>query len=75
MLDRTGGLAIVMRPAGLDVATVADSQGEHGWWRGRRDCAGVPTRFRGVRTRNRVHRDANVLSLGDRSASMTGSAG
>ena len=33
-LAETGGLAIVLD--GRHVSTVADSQGEHGWWRGRR---------------------------------------
>jgi competence protein ComEC len=32
MLAQTGGLAIVLD--GLEVSAVADSQGEHGWWRG-----------------------------------------
>ena len=32
MLDQTGGLAI--RLAARDVETVAQGQGEHGWWRG-----------------------------------------
>jgi competence protein ComEC len=35
MLARTGGLAIVLGEP-LRMATVASSQGEHGWWRGRR---------------------------------------
>jgi competence protein ComEC len=34
MLAQTGGLAIVLD--GPDVSAVADSQGEHGWWRGTR---------------------------------------
>ena len=33
MLAESGGLAIVLE--GQRVARVADSQGEHGWWRGR----------------------------------------
>jgi competence protein ComEC len=33
MLARSGGLAIVLH--GQRVAAVADSQGEHGWWKGR----------------------------------------
>lgn len=35
MLEQTGGLAIVL--AGQEVTSVAESQGEHGWWRGRGD--------------------------------------
>lgn len=35
MLAESGGLAIVLD--GQRVARVVDSQGEHGWWRGRRD--------------------------------------
>ena len=35
MLARTGGLSVVLDEP-LRVATVASSQGEHGWWRGRR---------------------------------------
>jgi hypothetical protein len=35
MLARTGGLSVVLGEP-LEVATVASSQGEHGWWRGRR---------------------------------------
>ncbi len=35
MLDRTGGLAINL--ADETVTSVASGQGEHGWWRGRRD--------------------------------------
>ena len=34
MLTETGGLAIVLD--GRNVSTVADGQGEHGWWRGYR---------------------------------------
>jgi competence protein ComEC len=34
MLAQSGGLAIVLD--GQRVTTVAASQGEHGWWRGRR---------------------------------------
>ncbi len=34
MLAETGGLAIVL--GGSNAASVADSQGEHGWWRGGR---------------------------------------
>lgn len=37
MLDASGGLAIVLRHDRIDVITVAGTQGEHGWWRGRRD--------------------------------------
>ena len=37
MLDRSGGLSLVLQAGGIDLATVADTQGEHGWWRGRRD--------------------------------------
>jgi len=32
MLAETGGLAIVLD--GPQLSTVADNQGEHGWWRG-----------------------------------------
>jgi competence protein ComEC len=32
MLDETGGLSIDLERA--RVTTVADGQGEHGWWRG-----------------------------------------
>jgi len=32
MLERTGGLAITLAPRRVD--TVAQGQGEHGWWRG-----------------------------------------
>jgi competence protein ComEC len=35
MLARTGGLSVVLGEP-LEVDTVASSQGEHGWWRGRR---------------------------------------
>lgn len=35
MLSESGGLAIVL--ADQAVSRVADSQGEHGWWRGRRE--------------------------------------
>jgi competence protein ComEC len=34
MLSETGGLAIVLN--GQEVSTVADSQGDHGWWRSHR---------------------------------------
>ncbi|WP_328598166.1 ComEC/Rec2 family competence protein [Croceibacterium salegens] len=37
MLDRTGGLSLVFRDGGLEVETVAATQGQHGWWRGRTD--------------------------------------
>ena len=37
MLSRSGGLALVMRPERIDVTAVAETQGEHGWWRGRPD--------------------------------------
>jgi len=36
-LDVSGGLALVLRPDGIDLASVAARQGEHGWWRGTRD--------------------------------------
>ncbi|MXP42360.1 DUF4131 domain-containing protein [Altererythrobacter soli] len=36
LLDRTGGLSIVLREE-PKITTVASSQGEHGWWRGRPD--------------------------------------
>ena len=35
LLDRTGGLAIDLSNA--HYTTVAEGQGEHGWWRGKRD--------------------------------------
>ena len=35
MLAESGGLAVVLD--GLRVTSVGESQGEHGWWRGRRD--------------------------------------
>ena len=35
MLDVSGGLALVLQADGIEQATVADTQGEHGWWRGR----------------------------------------
>ncbi len=35
LLDRTGGLAINLNDQ--EFTTVADSQGEHGWWRGKGD--------------------------------------
>ena len=35
MLDVSGGLALVLRADGIEQAAVADTQGEHGWWRGR----------------------------------------
>ena len=37
MLDVTGGLAIVLGEDALDVTTVSETQGDHGWWRGRRE--------------------------------------
>ena len=37
MLDASGGLALVLRNDRIDLKTVAETQGEHGWWRGRRD--------------------------------------
>jgi competence protein ComEC len=36
LLDSTGGLSIVLRED-PKITTVGSSQGEHGWWRGRRD--------------------------------------
>jgi competence protein ComEC len=33
MLDETGGLSLDLTRR--EVTAVADSQGEHGWWRGR----------------------------------------
>ena len=36
MLSQTGGLAIVL-DEDPDLTTVAEGQGDHGWWRGRRD--------------------------------------
>lgn len=36
MLSRTGGLSIVLGET-PDIHTVAEGQGEHGWWRGRRE--------------------------------------
>ena len=35
MLDVSGGLALVLQADGIEQAAVADTQGEHGWWRGR----------------------------------------
>ena len=35
MLEETGGLAITL--ADQQVTTVAEAQGQHGWWQGRRD--------------------------------------
>jgi len=35
LLDKTGGLAINL--AEQEFTTVAQSQGEHGWWRGKGD--------------------------------------
>ena len=35
MLDRTGGLTIIL--ADRTIQTVGSSQGSHGWWRGQRD--------------------------------------
>ena len=35
MLDRTGGLTIHLES--LDYSAVADTQGQHGWWRGTDD--------------------------------------
>ena len=35
MLSESGGLSIVLGGDEADVSTVAESQGEHGWWRGR----------------------------------------
>ncbi len=35
MLAETGGLSIVLD--GPEIAKVSDGQGEHGWWRGRKD--------------------------------------
>jgi competence protein ComEC len=32
MLDFSGGLAMVLRSGEIDLAAVADTQGEHGWW-------------------------------------------
>ena len=40
MLDETGGLSI--RLASKKVQTVAQGQGEHGWWRGREDSPPRP---------------------------------
>src|SRR5690606_544639 len=37
MLDASGGLALVLRHDRIDTTTVAATQGEHGWWRGRRE--------------------------------------
>jgi competence protein ComEC len=36
LLDSTGGLSIVLREE-PEITTVASSQGDHGWWRGRGD--------------------------------------
>ena len=35
LLERSGGLSIDL--AGETIVSVADNQGEHGWWRGRKD--------------------------------------
>lgn len=35
MLDRTGGLSVVLRRNGPDVTSVAETQGRHDWWRPR----------------------------------------
>lgn len=36
MLSESGGLSIALGEDGATVTSVDDSQGEHGWWRGRR---------------------------------------
>ncbi len=37
LLDVTGGLSIVLKDAAPEVTTVAERQGHHGWWRGKRE--------------------------------------
>ncbi len=37
LLERTGGLALLLSGPEPHFQAVSDSQGEHGWWRGRRD--------------------------------------
>ena len=48
MLERTGGLAINLTDQ--RVTTVAETQGEHGWWRGEGDEHRFPARTRSVVT-------------------------
>jgi len=44
MLDASGGLALVLRADGIDLDAVADTQGEHGWWRPSRRVFVTPLR-------------------------------